>query len=55
MPYTAGLVEAKRKLSQLEQARARSGTAGDSSHYALARARLLEQIALFEKLTARKG
>jgi len=55
MPYTAGLVEAKRKLFQLEQARERSGTTGDSSHYALARARLLEQIDLFEKLTTRQG
>jgi len=38
MPYSAGLENAKRKLVQLEQARERSGTTGDSSHYTVARA-----------------
>jgi hypothetical protein len=54
MPYSAGLENAKRKLVQLEQARERSGTIGDSSHYAVARARLIEQIDLYEKLTTRQ-
>jgi hypothetical protein len=54
MPYRAGLEEAKQKLASLEQARQRSGASGDSSHYALARDRLIEKIELFERLTANK-
>lgn len=54
MPYRAGLEEAKQKLASLEQARQRSGANGESSHYALARDRLIEQIDLFERLTANK-
>lgn len=54
MPYTAGLEEAKRMLSQLEQARQRSGTNSDSSHYVVARARLIEKIDLYEKLIANR-
>lgn len=54
MPYTAGLEEAKNMLSQLEQARLRSGNTGDSSHYAVARSRLIEKIDLYEKLIANR-
>jgi hypothetical protein len=52
MPYTAGLEDAKRMLDQLEQSRQRAGTTGDSSQYELARARLLEKIEVYERLTA---
>jgi hypothetical protein len=54
MPYAAGLEDAKRMLTQLEQARQRSGASGESSHYALARALLIEKIDLYEKLAANR-